>query len=88
MHDIDSRLGEAQKKISRLPATEQQFINIQRQYEISGSQYQLLLEKRAEAGILQASNLPDTKVINIPRLTAANCLEAQIGLAELHHWPC
>ena len=43
MHDIDSRLGEAQKKISRLPATEQQFINIQRQYEISGSQFQLLL---------------------------------------------
>ena len=64
MGDIASRLGEAQKKISRLPATEQQFINIQRQYEISGSQFQLLLEKRAEAGILQASNLPDTKTID------------------------
>ena len=64
MADIGSRLGEAQKKISRLPATEQQFINIQRQYEISGSQFQLLLEKRAEAGILQASNLPDTKIID------------------------
>ena len=64
MADIRSRLGEAQKKISRLPATEQQFINIQRQYEISGSQFQLLLEKRAEAGILQASNLPDTKIID------------------------
>ena len=62
--DISSRLAEAQKKISRLPATEQQFINIQRQYEISGSQFQLLLEKRAEAGILQASNLPDTKIID------------------------
>ena len=36
MSDIGSRLSEAQKKISRLPATEQQFINIQRQYEISG----------------------------------------------------
>ena len=64
MADIDFRLGEAQRKISRLPATEQQFINIQRQYEISGSQFQLLLEKRAEAGILQASNLPDTRIID------------------------
>ena len=64
MADISFRLEEAQKRISRLPATEQQFINIQRQYEISGSQFQLLLEKRAEAGILQASNLPDTKIID------------------------
>ena len=62
--DLEIRIGEAQQKISRLPATEQQFINIQRQYELSGSQFQLLLEKRAEAGILQASNLPDTKIID------------------------
>ena len=62
--DISGRLAEAQEKISRLPGTEQQFINIQRQYEISGSQFQLLLEKRAEAGILLASNLPDTKIID------------------------
>ena len=64
MEDIRLRLSDAQRKISRLPATEQQFINIQREYEISGNQFQLLLEKRAEAGILQASNLPDTKIID------------------------
>ena len=84
MADIGSRLGEAQKKISRLPATEQQFINIQRQYEISGSQFQLLLEKGAEAGILQASNLPDTKIID-PAVDRGQKLWAK-SYAELCHW--
>ena len=64
LEDLNDRIGAAQSKISRLPATEQQLINIQRQYELSGGQYELLLEKRAEAGILQASNLPDTQIID------------------------
>ena len=50
--------------MSKLPSTEQQLINIQRKYEVRGGQYQLLLEKRSEAGILRASNVPDTKVID------------------------
>ena len=49
LDDVNKRIGTAQSKISKLPATEQQLINIQRQYEISGGQYELLLEKRAEA---------------------------------------
>ena len=39
-------------------------ISIRRDYEINGGQYRLLLEKRAEAGILQAANLPDTTIID------------------------
>ena len=64
LEDLTDRITQAQGKIAKLPATEQQLINIQRTYEISGGQYELLLEKRAEAGILQASNLPDTKIID------------------------
>jgi capsular exopolysaccharide synthesis family protein len=61
---IQDRYLDFQKKITKLPAKEQQFINIQRRYETYGRQYESLLEKRAEAGILQASNLPDTQVID------------------------
>ena len=64
LKDVNERLGVAESKMSKLPSTEQQLINIQRKYEVSGSQYQLLLEKRSEAGILKASNVPDTKVID------------------------
>lgn len=62
--DIQNRFLEFQQKITTLPGKEQQFINIQRRYETYGRQYEMLLEKRAEAGILQASNLPDTQVID------------------------
>ena len=65
--DIDSRMSKAMVQITKLPATEQQLFKIQRQYEASGRQFELLLQKRAEAGILQASNLPDTKVIDSAR---------------------
>ena len=65
--DIDSRMSKAMVQIAKLPATEQQLFKIQRQYEASGRQFELLLQKRAEAGILQASNLPDTKVIDSAR---------------------
>ena len=61
--DIQNRFLEF-NKITTLPAKEQQFINIQRRYETYGRQYEMLFEKRAEAGILQASNLMDTQVID------------------------
>ena len=60
-------MSKAMVQIAKLPATEQQLFKIQRQYEASGRQFELLLQKRAEAGILQASNLPDTKVIDKAR---------------------
>ena len=65
--DLNQRRASIQRQISKLPATEQRLINIQRQYEMTGRQYELLLEKRAEAGILQASNLPDTQIIDKAR---------------------
>ena len=64
--DLNQRKSKIQQQISKLPATEQRLINIQRQYEMTGRQYELLLEKRAEAGILQG-NLPDTQVIDKAR---------------------
>ena len=64
LKDVNERIKVAEAKMSKLPSTEQQLINIQRKYEVRGGQYQLLLEKRSEAGILRASNVPDTKVID------------------------
>ena len=86
VEDLNKRLAEAQSKISRLPAIEQQLINIKRQYELSGGQYELLLEKRAEAGILQASNLPDTQIID-PAVRSRSETYRSKPLIKLHHWP-
>ena len=61
--DLQERFLELQEGVTSLPSKEQQYVNIQRRYETYGRQYEMLLQKRAEAGILQASNLPDTQVI-------------------------
>jgi capsular exopolysaccharide synthesis family protein len=39
-------------------------INIQRKFDINNTVYTFLLEKRAEAGIAQASNVPDNRIID------------------------
>ena len=64
LEGLEVRIAEMKKKIEKLPAVEQRFVNIQREYEASSRQFELLLEKRAQAGISRASNLPDTRVID------------------------
>ncbi|HNR40759.1 MAG TPA: polysaccharide biosynthesis tyrosine autokinase [Bacteroidales bacterium] len=62
--DADRRLLEIEKDIRRLPSTERQMINIQRKFDINNTVYTFLLEKRAEAGIARASNVPDNRIID------------------------
>lgn len=61
---LDERLGNAEVEVRKLPATERQLINIQRKFDINNTVYTFLLEKRAEAGIAKASNVPDNRIID------------------------
>jgi capsular exopolysaccharide synthesis family protein len=58
------RLSGVEKEIRKLPSTERQMINIQRKFDINNTVYTYLLEKRAEAGIAKASNVPDNRIID------------------------
>lgn len=62
--DIDLRLKKVEQDIRRLPSTERQMITIQRKYDINNTVYTYLLEKRAEAKIAKASNVPDNIIID------------------------
>ena len=61
---IDERLDKAEHEVRKLPSTERQLINIQRKFDINNTVYTFLLEKRAEAGIAKASNIPDNRTID------------------------
>lgn len=63
--DIDRRSHELEDEVNKLPSTERQMINIQRKFDINNTVYTFLLEKRAEAGIAQASNVPDNRIIDL-----------------------
>lgn len=62
--DADKRAKIVEMEIRKLPSTERQMINIQRKFDINNTVYTFLLEKRAEAGIARASNVPDNRIID------------------------
>ena len=62
--DADSNLKDIYNDIRKLPSVERQMINYQREYDINNTVYTFLLEKRAEAGISQAANVPDNRIID------------------------
>jgi capsular exopolysaccharide synthesis family protein len=60
----NKKLLEVEGEVKKLPSTERQMINIQRKFDINNTVYTFLLEKRAEAGIAKASNVPDNRIID------------------------
>ncbi len=65
--DLDNRINTLESRINMLPSTERELIGIQRKFNLSDATYNYLMEKRAEAGIALASNLPDNKIIDAAR---------------------
>ena len=61
--EMSKRISSIEVEIARLPRNEQRLGGIQRQFRLNDAIYNYLLEKRAEAKISQASNLPDNMVI-------------------------
>lgn len=61
--EMDKRIKKIEAEISRLPLTQRMLGNIERKYRLNDAIYNYMLEKRAEAKITKASNLPDEIVI-------------------------
>ncbi len=61
--EMNKRIYQVEAEISRLPQTQRQLISIERNYRLNEAIYNYLLEKRAEAKISRASNMPDNIII-------------------------
>ena len=64
IRELNSKIRQVNQDIIKLPETESQRINIQRNFDINNTVFTYLLEKRAETGIARASNVSDNKVID------------------------
>lgn len=64
IRDIDSRISQLDSRINRLPGTQRALIGIERKFKLNDAIYTFLLEKRSEAQITRASNMPDNEVID------------------------
>jgi capsular exopolysaccharide synthesis family protein len=61
--ELDKRVKKIESEISRLPITQRRLGSIERKYRLNDAIYNYMLEKRAEAKITKASNMPDEIVI-------------------------
>ncbi len=61
--EMDKRITKTKVEISKLPETQRKLGNIERKYRLNDAIYNYMLEKRAEAKITKASNLPDNIII-------------------------
>lgn len=61
--ELDKRVKKIESEISRLPLTQRRLGSIERKYRLNDAIYNYMLEKRAEAKITKASNMPDEIVI-------------------------
>ncbi len=68
IEEMNKRIRKIEAEISRLPKTQRQLGGIERKYRLNDAIYNYLLEKRAEAKITQASNLPDNIIIEPAKL--------------------
>ncbi len=73
LKDLDQRLMQLSSQIRRLPRTEQMLLGIQRKFELTDGMYTYLMERRSDALLAKAANLPDNEIIEeaIPRRMVA-----------------
>jgi len=62
--NINNRMSELTKEISKLPKTERDLFGIERKFKLNDAIYTYLLQKRSEAQIAKASNLPNNEIID------------------------
>lgn len=63
IEELEKRISKIETEISRLPNTQRKLGIIERKYRLNDAIYNYMLEKRAEAKITMASNLPDQVII-------------------------
>ncbi len=78
--EIDVRIGKIETEVQKLPGTERQLINIEREFTINDQIYTFLLEKRAEAGITRASNTSDHKILDVARPENATLIKPKVSM--------
>lgn len=64
--EITDQIRTVNAQASALPVTERQLLGIERKFKLNDELYTFLLEKRAEAQIQKASNIPDNEIIDPP----------------------
>lgn len=67
LKSIDKEIAGVDQQLSRYPKTEQDLISMKRLVDLNSELYNFLLQRRAEAQITKASNIPDVDILDPAR---------------------
>ncbi|MBR5911109.1 MAG: polysaccharide biosynthesis tyrosine autokinase [Bacteroidales bacterium] len=68
LKELDKRIARTEAESKVLPEKERQLLNYQRNFNFNDDTYKYLMQRRAEAQILRASNTPDNEVLDEARV--------------------
>jgi len=64
MNSLELRYNTIQQRLTKLPDTERNLISMQRDFNLNNDLYTYMLQKKAEASISLASNIPQVQIID------------------------
>ncbi len=79
-NELNYRADKLSGEISRLPRTELNMVSMQRKFNLSNDIYTFLLQKRSEAAITMASNIPDYEITEPAREVSLTVLSPKTML--------
>jgi tyrosine-protein kinase Etk/Wzc len=65
---LESRLKKKDRQIVELPSTQREMVGIERKYKLNDNIYNYMLQKKAEAEVAKASNIPENDILEPARL--------------------
>ncbi len=68
--EIVGRMAEVNREISRMPITERQLANFERNFRLNDEVYTYLMQRRSESQIAEASNLPRNEILEPAQLSS------------------
>lgn len=83
LKDIEQRVALMNSRINQLPTSQRKLLNFEREFNLQNSLFTFLLQKRAEAQITKASNLPDNEIIDQARAEGQSPIFPKKGLNYL-----
>jgi capsular exopolysaccharide synthesis family protein len=81
--EMSARIGKIESEISRIPQTQRLLGVIERKYRLNDAIYNYMLEKRAEATITKAANLPDNVIVEPAKLASLTPVSPNIKMNYL-----
>lgn len=83
LSEIDRRIAKVESESRVLPAKQQQLIKYQRNFDFNDDTYKYLMQRRAEAQILRASNTPDNEILDEARLERTRLISPRSAMNYL-----